>query len=549
MITQLKKDFKMNKKSVLLLGFLPMFLIGCTITPPKPDVLPPTDYPEPRISDISIPIDVSLSGIATMLNREIPTRLVNVPNTPIGIVSGTPSLAFKFDSEVYIDRVVELAKERNFSQSKVDEIIEKNRLFFENEVNINALGKIFSGKYRLHLDRGTIYVDAGKDLIKSGMAFDGQARVEWMVCIGWWHRGKCRGIKYSDHADANIGGSAAITSLVSIKPDWKISSRTKVTVKVTVAVIRLGPFRISLRSIVQPIVNREIRRVGPKLDTLVSNTVNVRKEIEKIWPELSRAHKASSEPDVYVQFVPSEFAWGGISKPKENTARLGIGLKASSKVSISDKPDDLPVGSIPRVITRTPSGLFNINVPILIDMEYVGDIIEEAVDGRVYKALKGTTIEVTDVDLTVNGNNIVTKVWVKVHTETVWWNPLTWFDTRGYIYLKGVPTYNTATREVSITNVDFDVNTNQYLLNKAADLLHKPMIKALEKALKAPIGEQLDKATTAARNAIQSVNLGDKATFNGYVNSVEIKGVYTAGNKELGIDVYLKGSSKIIITP
>jgi len=541
----------MNRLIIMLSASI-IALSGCAIKPKQPNDLPATDYPSPRISDVSVPIDVSISGIRNTFEQNIPRHL--------GTIRGLGDDDTSFPLYVYDennpdknkDHQLYLHKQEYFKILKKELV--KNQIPDERHAEIIAshetmikeatpqqLSRIISVSYRLVATRGNFGLDFARDQIKASMPFNVDIRVDWSVCIGIWWRGKCRGVTIRHGQNGKVSGTGYLSSKVSINEQWVVKTKTRTNVDLRVATINIGPIRLSLRSLLSPIVNSVVRKAVRKIDNKIPGLIPLRREAEKAWLTFTQPHQASSSPDAWIQIVPSEFVWGGITKVGPDTARFGLGVKSWSKITLSDKPGAIDIGPLPKIVTRTPTGQFEINTPFIVDLDYASNIVANAMNGKTFNVKDNVTMEVDNIDLYVNGENIVVKTGFSADV------PGRLFDVCGFMYFTGKPSYDKQGRVFSISNIDFDVNTNQKLLDAAAYLLHKPMVKELEKLMVVPLGKQLDEITKVVNEAVKDVKLGDKGRFKGNIQTIDIDNVYTAANKDVGVDIYLKGKSQVIL--
>lgn len=543
-----------------------LILGGCTINPAPPQELPPTAIPDIDPSEVSVTADLNIRNLETIINNTVPRTFTatgksavetDQPSTPDDDLMTDADGAFQlredmavFQEDLYLAQLESELRSRDYAEKDIQDILAKNRAGFADgsgayPYDSIAKGRVFNASYRAIARRGDINLDVGTNELIAGMHFDVDLRADWHVCVGWWSGGKCRGISVRHHEDGKVAGNGKLSSNVGIEPDWTVTTKTAANIRLSEAWVTLGPFRISVRSALTPVINQELRKVVRKLDTDMGEKIDLRTPVEQAWPNITQIVRINDEPQVYVQIVPSELVWGGVTKADSDTARLGVGMKAKSQIILTDDVDPIDLGPLPNVVTRSPTGQFALRIPVSVDLPYASDVIMKNLDGRVFKAKDDIDVRINDVDLSVNGEYVVAKIGFAADIEGRWWEFWRWFDTRGTMYLVAKPTFDEQSQEFGVRDLTFDLNTNQVLVDKAAYLLHDPLVRAIESKVKVSVKDNLDEFVTIANDSLKSVPIKDVGTFAANVSELKVKRIYTANNELIGLEVYLNGTSTI----
>ncbi|MEH0667751.1 DUF4403 family protein [Vibrio scophthalmi] len=542
-------------------------LSGCTINPHPPQGQPPTVAPDIEPSEVSVTADVNISSLEAIINNTVPRTFTasgkkatetGQPTAPDELITdkdGALQLHAKmvvFQEDLYLEELEKELRARDYSEKDIQDILAKNRSGFADgsgayPFDAPLKGRVFNASYRAIANRGDIDLDVGPDQLIAGMRFNVDLRADWHICLGWWSGGKCRGISIRKHEDGKVAGNGDLRSNVGINPDWTVTTQTAANVSLSEAWVTIGPFRISVRSTLTPVINKELRKVVGKLDTDMTGKIDLRTPVEQAWPNITQVVQVNEDPKVYVQIVPSEVVWGGINKADGGMARLGVGMKAKSQIILTDDVDAIDLGPLPDLVSRAPTGQFALRIPVSIDLSYASEEIMKSLDGKVFKAKDNIDVRINDVDLSVNGEHVVAKVEFSADIEGRWWEFWRWLDTRGTIYLVAKPTFDEQSQEFGVQDLAFDLNTNRVLVDKAAYLLHDPLVRAIESQVKVSIKDNLDELVILANENLDSVPIEDVGTFMANVNELKVKQIYTAENELLGLEVYLNGRSRIVL--
>ncbi|MDE5179057.1 DUF4403 family protein [Vibrio fluvialis] len=543
-----------------------LILGGCTINPQPPQGQPPTASPDIEPSEVSVKADLNIRNLETIINNTVPRTFTatgksaaeeSPQSTPDDDLMTDADGAFQlredmavFQEDLYLAQLESELRSRDYAEKDIQDILAKNRSGFADgsgayPYESMARGRVFNASYRAIARRGDINLDVGTNQLIAGMHFDTSLRADWHVCVGWWSGDKCRGISVRHHEDGKVAGNGDLSSKVGIEPDWTVTTKTAANIRLSEAWITLGPFRISVRSALTPVINQELRKVVRKLDADMGEKIDLRTPVEQAWPNITQVVRINDDPQVYVQIVPSELVWGGLTKADGDTARFGVGMKAKSQVILTDDVDPIELGPLPNVVTRSPTGQFALRIPVAVDLPYASDVVMKNLDGKVFKAKDNIDVRINDVDLSVNGEYVVAKIGFAADIEGRWWEFWRWFDTRGTMYLVAKPTFDEQSQEFGVRDLTFDLNTNQVLVDKAAYLLHDPLVRAIESQVKVSVKDKLDEFVTIANDSLKSVPIKDVGTFKANVSELKVKRIYTANNELIGLEVYLNGTSAI----
>jgi len=123
------------------------------------------------------------------------------------------------------------------------------------------------------------------------------------------------------------------------------------------------------------------------------------------------------------------------------------------------------------------------------------------------------TIEITDIDMYGQNEKLVIKAGLK--------GSLT-----GTIYLKGTPFYNPVTKNLSLKDLDYDLDTRSVILKTANWLMQGKFSKMMEQQLVFPVGGQITQAHSTIQSALTNNTLAKGVVLNGTLNEIMPDRVY-----------------------
>lgn len=100
----------------------------------------------------------------------------------------------------------------------------------------------------------------------------------------------------------------------------------------------------------------------------------------------------------------------------------------------------------------------------------------------------------------------------------------------GTIYIKALPSLDTATKTLGLKSVEFELQTLDILQSSAAWIMNGTIEKEIQKTVAVPYGTQLDHAKSQLNNRMQKVKVGDNLELRTHISQIFPNHIYVSKN-------------------
>lgn len=215
--------------------------------------------------------------------------------------------------------------------------------------------------------------------------------------------------------------------------------------------------------------------------------------------------------------------------------KLNLGLKGYTETFIGPKPaknDSLPYPKMKVMEDLTDE--FNVGIVTMIKYPHATELMKEQFVDNPYTYTEGKkSVTVTQVDLWGSGDKMVIEMGLKG-------------SVNGLIYLIGTPTYDSISRNVKMTNVDFHVDTKSKLLKSSNWLMHGKFAKMVEKYCYFELGKQLDESKKESQSFLNNYEISKGIFLKGKLSTLEANKIYLIEDAIIAV-VNAKGKMTIKI--
>ena len=317
-----------------------------------------------------------------------------------------------------------------------------------------------------------------------------------------------------------------------ITPDWKLNTEVHYLglSDLLAEQTGIGPLSIKPRSIVEGIT----QPVQQVLSDLISKKINelfpLKSQIAKVWNAAQKPVLLDRNYNAWLKLTPREVILSPLYA-QNNRVKVSVGINAFAELVVGPEPaaqPPLPLPNLKPVTTFDRNFRIALNAdlfyrdmltiasPLLLDKEFTSD---------------GKTIVIKTLDLYGNGDKFV----VKVETTGA---------LDGVFYLTGKPRFDPRTSIFSVEDVDFDMQTQDLLLQSADWFLHSMIKSRIQEKLNMDLTQRLEQSREMARKALAQVQLADHILLKGEIKTLKFSDVLVQKDK-ISIQIYTEGESAI----
>jgi Domain of unknown function (DUF4403) len=260
--------------------------------------------------------------------------------------------------------------------------------------------------------------------------------------------------------DATAQGQTDTVTQLSLTPQWRIDSQTDGTVHLENAQLKLGPLKMSVRDLWN---GNEDRLSGPifkAIDKRIAAALKLRGQVERLWLKLQQPIRVGKKPESWLLMAPERLRITPLHT--ENGALvISVATDVRAHVVVGEKPVTGAPAKLPQPEKlQKPSDTFAVTVPVTLSY---GDAAKIAMQQLRKKPLRAAGMNLrldklqifpTAQDLVVQTHFCFGKNWDFTHL----------LDSCGDVYLRGAPHFDARTGKIQVTNLHYDVKSQNLML-------------------------------------------------------------------------------------
>jgi len=325
------------------------------------------------------------------------------------------------------------------------------------------------------------------------------------------------GVTLSGHKETEFSLRIRFVSKMHISPSWQVVTETTVDSYdwITEPVIKVAGFNLPVKSMVSRTLNRNFEKITKAIDEQVGNTIELKKYVRQAWELARRPVELSKEYNTWLVVVPT----GVVMTPllvKNNVIRSTIGLRGYTQTITSALPPEIiPDTQLPdlQVVEKIPNA-FRVGLISMISYQDAARLAKAEFVAKNFSFNNGRyTVEVTDLDLFGQNEYLVIKAVLKG-------------SMNGTIYLRGIPHYDPVTKNLSLKNLDYDLDTRNVIIKTAGWLLQGKFSAMMERNFVFPVGEQISEAQRSIQNMLSQTSLAKGIGLTGTIKEIVPDRVY-----------------------
>ncbi len=330
----------------------------------------------------------------------------------------------------------------------------------------------------------------------------------------------------------------AVTAL-TLDTTWTTQARTRgrFTWNKTPSIKLLG-ITINLKKIAGKALESQLTRLTPRIDRLIEDKANLRPRMERIWTILSEPIAVQKEPPIWLQVHPSEVFYSPAESSGDSVV-YGLRLKAFVETVVGARPAAVDLGSLPPLRPLTPEmaqqpDSFRVNVPLTISYKDAEKLLSKAVAEKDYDVQDVVSFKVKDISVYGHLTSLVARLDFSATTSGKW------MSTRGRVFMTGKTVYDRESRSVRVDSFNYDVNSEDALVNAADWALRDNLLEQVRERLVLPLSDHLDLLQVRLQGALNGRVLGRVLMLESAITELEPSELYLTPDG-LGVDVHVRG--------
>lgn len=383
---------------------------------------------------------------------------------------------------------------------------------FEGSEEKNFHKTIKQGSYAWDVTRGEIQFQNTGSQLAFSVPFDGTAQVKGNI--------DAKILSVPIDGSVDVGGTAGGTLVPQVMPDWQINPNLTPTLDLNKAALSLGQLgKMDISELLGSSLGKYLQRETRKLTPSFKKSLNLRREVTKLWDQAYLSEMVSDEPALWVQVTPQRLLVAPIDFSKADQISLTVGVQTATYLT-NREPAAATRAPLPEMLPlEGPTGT-DLNLPVVISMSELNEVLKTEsfdIDTGI-----GTKVAVSGLEAEVGQNGLLN---LKLNLEAD--QSRLGRGVAGSIWVKGKPVINYVDQTLGFTEVELTVETRDKLTGAAAWLLEGLLVKGIEAELRVDLNDYKAELDEEVQKAIAKAELPEGIDVSLKNLEVKLTDIYT----------------------
>lgn len=293
----------------------------------------------------------------------------------------------------------------------------------------------------------------------------------------------------------------------TINPNWSVTTRTTPAGYnwLKSPALKLGPVDIPIGFIADNILKNNQKPLAQAIDKMVAEQLNMKAYGLEAWKALSTPMKINEDFNTWVVMRPVDLFTIPVTSRKGKIVHQ-MSVKALAEVFVGQPPHH-EVAPLPdmKIVDKVDKD-FSVMLQTRLLYPEMRNIARKHIAGKSYQ-IGSKNLTVTDIDIFPFKDRIALMAVLEG-------------DLKGTIYFTGRPVYDSATAEIKLDDVDFDISTRNVLHKTAGWLLNGTISRRISQQLVFPVQKNVEEARRQINEYLNNTKLTPELTLNGSVNRI-----------------------------
>lgn len=314
----------------------------------------------------------------------------------------------------------------------------------------------------------------------------------------------------------------------SINPDWSLRTTTEVEYHewAVKPYLRTGLGNLSIESIANLVLNKSKKTLSQTLDRIVSQQLSLKPFVQEAWDALQQPTLLSEEYQMWMKNTPMSIGMTPITTDFNNI-RARIAVDCINDVQAGSKPAFRPNTPLPnlRLLDEAPDD-FQMRISTEVPFAEAERLAQKSMFGQEFSSGK-RKVRVDNIQLWGNNDKIV------VNTRLSG-------SFNGNIYFIGRPVYNAQRNRVEMADLDFHVDTRNFLHRTASWLFQGTIKRQMTAAMQFPLDEDIRELRATVQQSLERYEIQPGVVLRGTVDSLTVESTRVT-QKGIRVDLFSQG--------
>ncbi|MEO7174156.1 MAG: DUF4403 family protein [Saprospiraceae bacterium] len=317
---------------------------------------------------------------------------------------------------------------------------------------------------------------------------------------------------------------------LQVLPNWKLNPITELVSHewLKTPTLNVG-FDMPITYIADMAVKKSKKIIAAEIDAQLAKSIDLKALAQQAWNAIQAPILISPAYKTWVKITPTEISMSPLSSQQGMISTV-INLNGMSDIQIGEKPAFRPNSTLPPFQLKSALSRDSFTIHLITDIPYyeAAALVRDTLKGQVFENGK-KKVKIEEINVYGQGNNLIIKVTMSG-------------SYKGDIYLSGKPVYSFATNEIILENLDYEVETRNFLARSASWLFHKTILTKFESFLKFPISENLKGIQSTVQQSLNNYEIMGGVSLQGRLQTLQVNEIYLTATS---IRVLLQSTGKL----
>lgn len=315
----------------------------------------------------------------------------------------------------------------------------------------------------------------------------------------------------------------------SLNPDWTLGTVTDLEFYewISKPVLKTGLGDLSIETIANIAINQSRRTLTQTLDKAVSQQFSLRPYVQEAWNAIQEPVLLSEDYKTWVKTTPTSI---GITPLRTdwNSIYATISVECLNDVVFGEKPAFRENSFLPnlRFIPEDTPGDYQLRIATDIPFLEAERLAKNLMVGQVFQSGK-RKVRVEDIQIWGNNDKLVV-------------NSRLSGSFKGNIYFIGRPVFNPEKKQIEVADLDFHVDTRNFLHKSAAWLFQGTIKRQMRDAMTFPLETELRDLRNEVQNSLTRLELQPGVLLTGTIDSLTVENTLLTPTS-IRVNVFSKG--------
>ncbi len=307
-------------------------------------------------------------------------------------------------------------------------------------------------------------------------------------------------------------------SKLTITSDWRLQSKTTPGPRKWTKPCEMTPLKIDVTKKVDAKLEEKVNEIVSMLDSRITKAVDIRGKVTRAWTSLQKPKQM--QQGFWLTMNPESIAMAPL-RGEGDSLKTNVAIIAHPKISMTPPPAAEPL-PLPPNSGEASGDTYYIAIEASLPFGEATAQARQKLVGQSYE-VQGQKLEVKDVRIMGDGDYFLIEVSSTGALDAT-------------VALSGRPHYDVPTGLLTVEDLDYTVDTKNFLTNAADWLLHGTLQEFIANKARFPLGDKIEQGKAGLEQALNK-QLTETTTLRGTAERIRPLGVYVTENAFLVIVV------------